>query len=240
MADTRASPPPTSSHVTFIWTTPIANSRARNARDPMRLGYAVQLGTVRFLGTFLEDPSDVPPGVTGDLARQLGITDPRCLTRYREGRAKWQHAREIRAGFGYREFTDGVARYRLTRWLYALCWTGTDRPSVLFDRATAWLVTEKVLLPGASALERLVARIRARAAQRLWRSLAARHHACAARTARRTAAVRKTAGRARSIGCATGRTCAAAPSWRALSNVSTRCACWPQACPGRPTSRPAA
>ncbi len=89
-----------------------------------------------------------------------------------EGRVRWQHAREIRAGFGYREFTDPFVRFRLARWLYALCWTGADRPSVLFDRATAWLVTEKVLLPGASALERLVARIRARAARRLWRTLA--------------------------------------------------------------------
>ncbi len=140
--------------------------------DPMRLGYAVQLGTLRFLGTFLEDLADVPPEVTCDLAGQLGIADPFCLADYRQGRARWQHAREIRAAFGYREFTDGAARFRLARWLYALCWTGTDRPSVLFDRATAWLVTEKVLLPGASALERLVARIRARAAQRLWRSLA--------------------------------------------------------------------
>ena len=140
--------------------------------DHMRLGFAVQLGTVRFLGTFLDDPVDVPAGVAKDMARQLGIADPACLAQYREGGVRWQHAREIRAGFGYREFTDPHVRFRLTRWLYALCWTGTDRPSVLFDRATVWLVTEKVLLPGASALERLIARIRTRAARRLWRALA--------------------------------------------------------------------
>jgi len=28
-------------------------------------------------------------------------------------------------------------QFRLNRWLYALCWTGSDRPSALFDRATA-------------------------------------------------------------------------------------------------------
>jgi Domain of unknown function (DUF4158)/Tn3 transposase DDE domain len=140
--------------------------------DHMRLGFAVQLGTVRFLGTFLDEPDDVPPGVAADLARQLDIADPSCLARYAVGRARWQHAREIREQHGYREFTDPFARFRLARWLYALCWTGTDRPSVLFDRATAWLVTEKVLLPGASVLERLIARVRARAGRRLWRALA--------------------------------------------------------------------
>src|SRR5271157_51278 len=140
--------------------------------DHMRLGFAVQLGTVRFLGTFLDEPDGVPAGVVADLARQLDIADPACLARYAIGRARWQHAREIREQHGYREFTDPFARCRLARWLYALCWTGTDRPSVLFDRATAWLVSEKVLLPGASALERLVARIRTRPGRRLWRALA--------------------------------------------------------------------
>ena len=140
--------------------------------DHMRLGFAVQLGTVRFLGTFLEEPHGVPAGVAADLARQLDIGDMSCLARYAVGRARWQHAREIRERRGYREFGDPLARFRLARWLYALCWTGTDRPSVLFDRATAWLVTEKVLLPGASVLERLIARIRARAGRRLWRALA--------------------------------------------------------------------
>ena len=138
----------------------------------MRLGFAVQLGTVRFLGTFLEERHGVPAGVAADLARQLDIGNVSCLARYSIGRARWQHVREIREGHGYRDFGDPLSRCRLARWLYALCRTGTDRPSVLFDRATAWLVTEKVLLPGASALERLIARIRARAGRRLWRALA--------------------------------------------------------------------
>jgi hypothetical protein len=38
--------------------------------DHMRLGFAVQLGTVRFLGTFLDDPVEVPAGVVGDLAHR--------------------------------------------------------------------------------------------------------------------------------------------------------------------------
>ncbi len=140
--------------------------------DHMRLGFAVQLGTVRFLGAFLDEPAAVPGGVAGHLAQQLGIFDAGCLTKYATARGRWLHSAEIKERHGYREFADPSVHFRLARWLYALCWTGTDRPSVLFDRATVWLVTEKVLLPGASALERLVARIRARAARRLWRTLA--------------------------------------------------------------------
>ena len=39
---------------------------------------------------------------------------------------------------------------------------------MLFDRAVAWLITHKVLLPGATVLERQVARIRNRAQERVW------------------------------------------------------------------------
>ena len=146
----------------------------RRRWDHMRLGFAVQLGTVLFLGTFLADPTEVPTEVVATLARQIGVADPACLGRYREGKARWSHAAEIRDRYGYREFAEPAAQWRLLRWLYALCWTGTDRPTALFDQATAWLVAHKVLLPGASVLERTIARVRSRANSRLWRLLAAR------------------------------------------------------------------
>ena len=105
------------------------------------------------------------------LARQLRIEALDKANVYSAGEQRWQHATEIRASYGYVDFTEPLIAFRLTRWLYALCWTGTDRPSVLFERATTWLVTHKVLLPGCTTLERYVARLRSRVEERLWRSL---------------------------------------------------------------------
>ena len=147
----------------------ISNKRA----DHNRLGFAVQLATVRYLGTFLDDPLDVPTSVLQTLAKPLYIdTFLDGMHAYRVGEQRWLHAAEIRANYGYVEITEPQVGWRLTRWLCALCWTGTDRPSVLFERATTWLVTHKVLLPGSSILERHVARLRGRVEERLWHSLA--------------------------------------------------------------------
>ena len=139
--------------------------------DHNRLGFAVQLCTARYLGALPEDLAETPATVVAVLARQLGIESPAGLSEYRATRQRSRHAIEIRQRCGYREFSDPTVQFRLNRWLYALCWTGTDRPSMLFDRATSWLITHKVLLPGVTVLERHVARIRTRVHERLWASL---------------------------------------------------------------------
>ena len=46
----------------------------QHRRDYNRLGFAIQLGTVRFLGTFLPEPTEVPANVITNIANQLDET----------------------------------------------------------------------------------------------------------------------------------------------------------------------
>src|SRR6266516_4766204 len=101
---------------------------------------ALQIVTARFLGTFLGDPIDVPPGVIAHVATQLDVSATTDLTPYRLGDTRWDHATEIRQRFGYRDFADQPEHFRLVQWLYMRAWLSAERPSVLFDLATARLV----------------------------------------------------------------------------------------------------
>jgi hypothetical protein len=144
--------------------------RMRGAHN--RVGFAVQLGTVRFLGTFLDDPTQTPPAVIRAVARQLDEEPELCLDAYRDGRQRWRHIAIIRERHGFRDLdADAAAGFRLVRWLYVLCWTGDDRPGLLFDRAITWLLAHKVLLPGVTTLKRPISRVRYRATLRLWHRL---------------------------------------------------------------------
>jgi TnpA family transposase len=140
--------------------------------DHNRFGFALQLGTVRFLGTFLADAAEVPLSVKRYVAKQLGLDVVPSLSGYGADRTHWRHVDEIKHWYGYRDFTDPADYFRLVRWLYSRAWLNAERPSLLFDLATARLVERKVLLPGVTVLERLVGRVRDRAARRLWRLLA--------------------------------------------------------------------
>lgn len=139
-----------------------------------RLGIALQLTSARFLGTFLTDLTRVLPGVQQFVAVQLNIRHPEVLSRYAErGTTLREHTALIKENYGYHEFGDFPWSFRLKRLLYTRAWLSNERPGLMFDFATAWLLQNKVLLPGATTLVRLVSEIRERANQRLWKKLAA-------------------------------------------------------------------
>jgi hypothetical protein len=76
-------------------------------RADTRLGFAVQVVTVRNLGMFLADPLDVPVELVEYLAEQLGIDDPSCVKRYTEReKTKLEHAWEIQREHGLVSFTE--------------------------------------------------------------------------------------------------------------------------------------
>ena len=54
--------------------------RRRGAAN--RLGFAVQLGTVRYLGSFLDDPTAVPGNVAEFVSRQLRIAGLTAFEEY--------------------------------------------------------------------------------------------------------------------------------------------------------------
>src|SRR5664280_316502 len=51
----------------------------RHRGEHMKLGFALQLVTVRWVGAFLEDPLHVPLAVLDFVAEQLEIADPSCV-----------------------------------------------------------------------------------------------------------------------------------------------------------------
>ncbi|WP_331736650.1 Tn3 family transposase (plasmid) [Streptomyces canus] len=139
-------------------------------RSHNRLGFAAQLTTARYLGVFLDDPTDVPPEVVDYLAEQLGIADVSALKAYGEREnTRLAHVRELRKLLEYTEFAEAEAELRV--WVDARAWTTGEGPKALFDAAVGWLRERRVLLPGVTTLARLIASVREAANQRLWDSL---------------------------------------------------------------------
>ncbi|MFX9420672.1 DUF4158 domain-containing protein, partial [Acinetobacter baumannii] len=84
----------------------------------------------------------------------------------------WEHQGLIKLYYDYHDFGDFPWSFRLKRLLYTRAWLSNERPGLLFDFATAWLLQNKILLPAASTLTRLIGEVRERARRRLWRRLA--------------------------------------------------------------------
>ena len=145
----------------------ISNRRGR----ANRFAVALMIGCVRFLGTWPHDLSSIPANAQWFVARQLGISDTSVLADYsRRETTLREHQALIRRQYGYRDFSWPWT-FRLSRLLFTRCWLSNERPGLLFDLATRWLLQNKILLPGVTTLTRLISQIREKSADRLWSRL---------------------------------------------------------------------
>ncbi len=144
---------------------------AKRRGEQNRLGVALQLTTVRFLGTFLSDITQVPVNVKEFVAWQLSIKDVSILKKYAlRDTTKREHNASIKKEYGYHDFRKPWTK-ELNQLLYARAWISNERPSLIFDFAVAWLIQSKVLLPGETTLVRLIAKAREKATNELWLKL---------------------------------------------------------------------
>ncbi|WP_327581941.1 DUF4158 domain-containing protein [Nonomuraea sp. NBC_00507] len=126
-----------------------------------RLGWSLQWGTARMLGTFLTDsgPAEVPEVAIRYVAEQLGIEDWTVVKEYGD---RWQtpydHAAQIRKLLKYREF--GEAEAEVAEFIASRVAKTRDSKRELFDRAVLWLIENRVLLPGITTVSRLVTEVR--------------------------------------------------------------------------------
>jgi TnpA family transposase len=81
----------------------------RHRRPANRLGFAVQLGLLRFPGRTLADVPEVPARVVEYIAQQVGA-DPGVFEQYgQRDHTVFEHLDELRREFGFRELRLATA-----------------------------------------------------------------------------------------------------------------------------------
>ncbi len=154
--------------ITFFTLTPVDKKQipiTTNASN--RLGFALQLCTLRYLGFCPDILTPLPAEVLGYLAKQLGV-DPNGLSDYGErAHTRTDHLQAIQEYLEFHKATqaDFIA---LTAWLLDRA-LEHDKPSLLLQLLCEKLYKEKIVRPGITRLEKLVAAARSQAQEETFR-----------------------------------------------------------------------
>jgi hypothetical protein len=135
--------------------------RGRGPAD--RLGLAVQLCTLPWLGFVPDEVRSAPSVAVVRLAGRLGI-DPQALDRYGErAQTRTDHLRLVCDYLGWKTApTGGVALKELEEFLLGRAMEH-DSPTTLFNLACEYLVANRTVRPGVVSLLEMVATARATA-----------------------------------------------------------------------------
>jgi len=156
--------------VAFFWLSETDVREVHRQREPPnRLGYALQLCTLRYLGFVPEDLQTIPPEVVTFVAEQLAVA-PAVLTAYaRRRRTQTDHQLSVQTYLGFRPMAP-------LDWYALQAWVGEralehDKPTLLLQLVCEKLHRDKIVRPGVTRLERLVATAREQAHEETERRL---------------------------------------------------------------------
>lgn len=135
-----------------------------------RLGFALQLGTLRWLGFVPDELLPGPPAATGYLAQQLAIKGEVIHGYGTRDQTRTVHRQQVQAHLGFVEV--GPAEFEtLTGWLVERA-LEHDEPRLLLSMVIDKLYRERLVRPTAVRLERLVAHARQQAGEITFQRLA--------------------------------------------------------------------
>ena len=147
----------TSADVAFI-----DPGRGRGPTD--RLGLAVQLCTLSWLGFVPDEVTAAPGAAVNRLAKRLNV-DPAALAGYgRRGQTRTDHLRLATDYLGWHQAPPGSVRYKELRQFLLDRAMEHDSPTLLFNLATGYLISAKVIRPGLVTLMESIGWARAAAA----------------------------------------------------------------------------
>ncbi len=123
-------------------------------RKNSRLFIAIQLCAVRLYGRFLGEINDLSPQIVNYLSSQLELPPSLTITVPDRDATFSEQRKNILGYLGFSKYDDGV-QANLQEWLKKQAQQGF-LPDELFLRAERYLLSEQVILPGPSVLERLI------------------------------------------------------------------------------------
>lgn len=144
---------------------------AHQRRPHNRLGFAVQLGYLRFPGRPLRPDETVSLAILNYVASQLKIA-PEVFSQYaHRDPTRREHLAKLQKEYGYHSFNSQHYQ-ELVQWLLPLA-LNIDKAVALVEAVLGEMRSRQILLPALSTVERLVWQVRRQAEQLLFAKLTA-------------------------------------------------------------------
>jgi len=125
-----------------------------NRTETQRIGFAVSLCGLRYLGFFPQDIETAPDNVVDYLAKQSECNPVSLVSYGQRLRTRQEHQSVIMAYLGFDWFAEDQ-KIHLFQWLSQRS-LENDRPSTLLQQASEWLYKHRIVRPGITTLEALI------------------------------------------------------------------------------------